>query len=95
VTLLEVPRQLRDLRDVGLEPEDGTLRVYPERHHVDQGVDRVPRHLRAVEERGEAVHVGYETEQLPPLLGFDHRAYHAQIVADMEGAGGFDAGQYS
>ena len=44
-------------------------------------------------ERGEGVVIGDEIEGLAAVLPLDGRAHHAEIIADMRDAGGFDAGE--
>ena len=81
--IVQVPGQFGDFRDVRLHPKHGFVGVDAKSQHVEYRIFRIIKKLFPVEQGGQAVHVGNETEQFPFFLRMYHRLDHSQVIADV------------
>ena len=91
----EQPGQLRDLGDVGLAVEGHVLRVQSGGQPAGGDLERAALDARRLVALDERVVVGQEIEALHARLaaGAHRRADGADVVAQVRGAGGGDAGE--
>jgi hypothetical protein len=91
----EQPGELDDLGDVGLAEQDGAGGVEAEGEVGEGGVEDVGAQERRVADGGEGVVVGDEVEGVSRVgvLQGDVLADGAEVIAEVEDAGGLDAGE--
>jgi hypothetical protein len=86
------PGEFADLGDVALAPEDGLGGVEAAGQPVEGDALGVGAALPGVGQRRHRVVVGDEVVGVAAGLQLDGRAHGAEVVADVKGAGGRDAG---
>ena len=89
----EDPGEERDLRDVGLAEEEGFGRVEATGEKVEGHVAGVAAEGVGIMQRGERVEVGDEVKGFALVLQFDRGLHHAEVIPEVQGAGGLDAGK--
>ena len=89
----EDPGQQGNFRDVGLAEEEGLVRREAAGEKVEGHVARVAAQGCRIMQRSESVEIGDEVKRFPLILQFDGRTHHAKIIAQMQCAGGLDAGK--
>ena len=92
---LEYPRELGVLRDARLLKDDDLLRVDTDAEVVEDDVDYVGAQERCVLHGGQGVVIRDHEHAVVLLIGIKERLKRAEIVADVERAGGLEAGEQS
>ncbi len=88
----EQPREFGDFWHVALLEENGFGGVEAAREEIEGNVEGVFAALLGVEEGGHRVVICDEVVGFAFVLQFHRRLHHAEIVADVQRAGGLDAG---
>jgi hypothetical protein len=89
----EQPRQFVHLRHIALAKENGARGIEPAGEEPGRGVEGVAAQVVGFGDRGERVVIGDEIDGLALALHLDGRLHRAEIIAEMQRAGGLDAGE--
>ncbi len=89
----EDPGQFADFWQIALAPKNAAFRIESAGEKIERYVDRIFAALRGVSQRRHRVIIGDKIKRFAALLQLDRGFDRAEIVADVKGAGGLNAGE--